>query len=56
MPGALDTITAEQSGANVIVVSSGWGGGCYPAFIGYTGARQVGSFVTDFMVLPRERR
>jgi hypothetical protein len=56
VPGALDAITAEQSGANVIVVSSGWGDGYYPTFIGYTGARQVGSFVTDFMVLPRGQR
>jgi len=52
VPGALDAVIEEQSGANVIVVGSGWGDGCYPTFIGYTGARQAGSFVTDFMVLP----
>jgi hypothetical protein len=43
VPGALGAITEEQSGANVIVVTSGWGDDCYPTFIGYTGTRQVGS-------------
>jgi len=42
VPGALGAITEEQSGANVIVVTSGWGDDCYPTFIGYTGTRQVG--------------
>jgi hypothetical protein len=52
VPGAVAAVTDQQSGANVIVVSSGWGDGCYPTFVGYIDTRQVTSFVTDFMVIP----
>jgi hypothetical protein len=52
VPGAAGAVTDEPSGANVILVSSGWGDGAYPTFIGYAATGEVSSFVTDFMVLP----
>ena len=53
VPGGLRTaVTDEPTGANVTVVSSGWGDGLYPAFIGYAASGAVASFVTDFMVVP----
>jgi hypothetical protein len=52
VPGAVAAVTDEQSGANVIVVSSGWGDGQYPTFLGYTAAGGVSAFVTDFLVIP----
>ncbi len=52
VPGAIDAVTDEQTGANVITVSSGWGDGVYPTFIGYTAANAVTSFVTDFRAVP----
>jgi Protein of unknown function (DUF4241) len=52
VPGAVAAITDEQSGANVITVSSGWGDGVYPTFIGYTADGGISSFVTDFLVVP----
>jgi hypothetical protein len=52
-PGGLRTaVTDEPTGANVTVVSSGWGDGLYPTFIGYAASGAVASFVTDFMVVP----
>ncbi|HEY5399752.1 MAG TPA: DUF4241 domain-containing protein [Trebonia sp.] len=53
VPGGLRTaVTDEPTGANVTVVSSGWGDGLYPTFIGYAASGAVASFVTDFMVVP----
>jgi hypothetical protein len=52
VPGAAGAVTDEPSGANVILVSSGWGDGAYPTFVGYAAAGEVSSFVTDFMVVP----
>jgi hypothetical protein len=52
VPGAIGAVTDEQSGANVIVVESGWGDGVYPTFIGYTAANAVSSLVTDFRAVP----
>jgi hypothetical protein len=52
VPGAAGAITDEESGANLIIVSSGWGDGLYPTFIGYTAEGDVSSFVTDFLVVP----
>jgi Protein of unknown function (DUF4241) len=52
VPGAAGAVTDEPSGANVILVSSGWGDGAYPTFIGYAATGEVSSFVTDFMVVP----
>jgi Protein of unknown function (DUF4241) len=52
VPGAVGAVTDEQTGANVIIVESGWGDGVYPTFVGYTTANAVASFVTDFMAVP----
>lgn len=35
------------------IVSSGLGGGRYPAFIGYTPASAVTSFVATMVMIPR---
>ena len=51
-PAAVDAITDEPTGANVITVSSGWGDGIYPTFVGYAADGQVTSYVTDFLVIP----
>jgi hypothetical protein len=52
VPGAVAAITDATSGANVITVTSGWGDGVYPTFIGYTAGGDISSFVTDFLVVP----
>lgn len=54
VPGAIGAITDDRTGANVIIVCSGWGDGVYPTFIGYTADGAVASFVTDFRVIPDE--
>ncbi|GAA2357232.1 hypothetical protein Cme02nite_50810 [Catellatospora methionotrophica] len=36
----------------MITVSSGWGDGIYPTFIGYAAEGKVTSYVTDFLVIP----
>lgn len=51
-PAAVDAITDEATGANVVIVSSGWGDGIYPTFIGYAADGEVTSYVTDFLVIP----
>ncbi|NMO52740.1 DUF4241 domain-containing protein [Actinoplanes sp. TBRC 11911] len=51
-PAPIDAVTDEPTGANVIVVSSGWGDGVYPTFVGRAADGQVTAFVTDFMVIP----
>jgi hypothetical protein len=56
VPGAVAAVTDEQSGANVIIVTSGWGDGQYPTFIGYTAAGDISTFVTDFLVVPAGQR
>lgn len=56
VPGAVAAVTDEQSGANVIIVTSGWGDGQYPTFIGYTAEGDISSFVTDFLVVPPAQR
>jgi len=53
--GILTAVTDDATGANVTVISSGWGDGAYPTFIGYTAAGAVCAFVTDFRVVPSER-
>jgi hypothetical protein len=55
VPGDIYTaVTDEATGANVTVVSSGWGDGLYPTFIGYAPCGAVSSFTTDFMVVPHD--
>lgn len=51
-PAAIDAVTDEATEANVIIVSSGWGDGVYPTFVGRAADGHVTSFVTDFMVIP----
>lgn len=50
--GVISAVTDEKTGANVVAISSGWGDGSYPTFIGYTADGAVASFVTDFLVVP----
>lgn len=52
VPGVVDVITDDLSGANLISVNSGWGDGLYPTFIGYTASGDITSYVTDFLVIP----
>ena len=52
VPGVVGAVTDEATGANMIVVSSGWGDGRYPTFVGYSPGGDVSSFVTDFLVIP----
>ncbi len=52
-PAAIDAITDEATEANVITVSSGWGDGIYPTFVGRAADGHVTAFVTDFMVIPK---
>jgi hypothetical protein len=52
VPGLVDAVTDDETGANVAIVYSGWGDGCYPTFVGYTASGEVAAFVTDFMVVP----
>jgi hypothetical protein len=50
---AVSAATAdEETGANVYVVGSGWGDGCYATYLGRTADGNISSFVTDFRVLP----
>jgi len=51
-PAPIDAITDEATGANVIIVSSGWGDGVFPTFVGRAADGHVTTFVTDFMVIP----
>ncbi|MCM0673987.1 DUF4241 domain-containing protein [Micromonospora phytophila] len=52
VPGLIDAVLDEASGANVLTVSSGWGDGHYGTWIGRAADGRVTSFVTDFMVVP----
>jgi hypothetical protein len=46
-------LTAPDSDANLIVFSSGYGDGSYPAWIGRTGDGKIACFVADLRVLAR---
>lgn len=51
-PAAVDAVTEELTGANVIIVSSGRGDGVDPTLVGYAADGRATGFVTDFMVIP----
>lgn len=52
VPGLVPAVVDEATGANVVLVTSGWGDGVYPTFVGRTAAGPVASFVIDFQVVP----
>lgn len=54
VPGAIEAVTDPASGANVIVVSSGWGDGIYPTFVCYGASGEFCGYVIDFLVTPPE--
>ena len=41
----------EETGANIVAFSSGWGDGVYPSFFGYGEDEQLVCLLTDFEVL-----
>ncbi|MEU8814858.1 DUF4241 domain-containing protein [Actinoplanes sp. NPDC048796] len=53
-PSALGGVTDQPTGANVISVSTGWGDGVYPTYVGLAAGGEITSFVTDFLVLPTD--
>ncbi|MGW7290538.1 DUF4241 domain-containing protein [Streptomyces sp. NPDC054847] len=48
------TITAPDTGHNLIAFMSGWGDGAYPTWVGRDADGDVTCFVTDFFVVPSE--
>ncbi|GAA2700018.1 DUF4241 domain-containing protein [Actinoplanes palleronii] len=52
VPGHFAQVVDEKSGANLIMVESGWGDGYYPTYVGLTESGDVACFVTDFLVVP----
>ncbi|SCG58965.1 DUF4241 domain-containing protein [Micromonospora humi] len=54
VPGLVDVVVDEATGANVLTVWSGWGDGCYGTWVGRGADGRVARFVTDFMVVPAE--
>ena len=53
VPGLMNLVADPATGANLVMVWSGWGDGAYPTFLGYTADGEVASMVTDFCVVPR---
>ena len=49
------TLTAPDSGHNLVAFSSGWGDGVYPTWIGRTATGEVACLVTEFFVIPDDR-
>jgi hypothetical protein len=52
VPGLAAAVTDPGTGANVVLVGSGWGDGSYPTFIGRDASGAVVRYVTDFLVPP----
>lgn len=52
VPGLVPAVVDPATGANVVLVTSGWGDGVYPTFVGRTAGGDVASFVIDFRVAP----
>lgn len=48
--------SGSASGANLITVSSGWGDGAYPVWVGRDADAGLTCFVVDFLVLAHARR
>ncbi|MEW2554454.1 DUF4241 domain-containing protein [Streptomyces zhihengii] len=48
------TVTAKDTGHNLIAFMSGWGDGAYPTWVGRDANGAVTCFVTDFFVVPAE--
>ncbi|MGW3406197.1 DUF4241 domain-containing protein [Streptomyces zhihengii] len=48
------TVTAKDTGHNLIAFMSGWGDGAYPTWVGRDADGAVTCFVTDFFVVPAE--
>ncbi|MEV4345051.1 DUF4241 domain-containing protein [Actinoplanes sp. NPDC049596] len=51
-PSALGGVVDKPTGANIVSVSTGWGDGVYPTYIGYAADGAITGFVTDFLVVP----
>ncbi len=52
VPGLVPAVVDAATGANVVLVTSGWGDGVYPTFVGRTAGGAVASFVIDFRAVP----
>jgi uncharacterized protein DUF4241 len=51
-PPARGRVHPGSGTAYVVLVTSGWGDGFYPTFIGYADDGDITALVTDFMVVP----
>ncbi len=52
--GLAAAVTDPATGANVVLVGSGYGDGAYPTFIGRDAEGNVTRFVTDFLLMPED--
>ncbi|THV26455.1 DUF4241 domain-containing protein [Glycomyces paridis] len=51
VPGLVSAVTDTATGANVVIVGTGWGDGVYPTFIGRDAEGAVTRLVTDFLLI-----